>query len=427
MHARRDIIRAAKFIGLDFSSSRALTIGLALQREKKAEIYTTAITITIAHIIARTRALTPDSTVAKKLVRKFLNSIYEAKSDKQKLEFIEVTAGLQTITFPEDQFEEIEQGEEMEDRGHMEAFVQQYQEKIGSGKLISVGNFMSKELTKVALGITSFISFNALARRINLTPNPYVSYNSFGCSIYGLPIPHVQLIEVARSGKILKFRATGSVFLANQEGGEDAIKVECLLVGIENLYILLLWALFLYGRGRVKEIELMNIPSLPNTLGGALPTLLMRKIASQTTINPKVQKPTEEFHYTFPFISRHVIIPNTYIETISFEERVESGRNVIKCTILLRTYVKTSKFLKHDVKDNLVISPLYNEVKGLKMNQITEFSANIAWRLANATGFLFDNESWKVGDNIESDDVYYNINIANIASTVVMGAYGMTI
>lgn len=273
------------------------------------------------------------------------------------------------------------------------------------------------EIGKYAGGMTGFIAVNALGK-----DTKFLRY-TFPVMFGGFPIPHVQEIEVARSGKVVKFRATGSVFLAQQEGGEDAIRVECLLLPEENIWLLYLWVLFLWGKGRTRKIsDLMTTGASLNKIRA-----LITNISSE---NVNTTKPSYEYHMTFPLVTRHIILTNVYIETLSFEDRIVDGLNVLKVSILLRTYTKPSTFMQYHKDETVHYGPRVD--KTIIMYKVLEFMANIAWRCANMEGIiigessLFNEQSFKTGlDSSNSDDVYYDINSWDIAQTVALGIFGV--
>lgn len=313
-----------------------------------------------------------------------------------------------------------------EARVHVDAttvqnLVMRYSIALKEGKVISPTQFL-REMSRYALGFGNFIMFNTLLRQgIHSLDNRMINSQSVPCVLAGLPLRHIREIEVARSGKILKFRATGSVFLANQEGGEDAVRIEGILARGEIIFILILWMIFYYGQGRVKEIDNLG------TLIGNPGLMAMRaKNMDITTYNQTTQKPAYTHHFTVPFVTRHIIIPNTYIETLSFEEKIEFGKNIIGYTILLRTYRKQVGFEVYTRSPTLsYISPKGN--KFLSMFKMIEFFANMAWRFINAEGLFIKEREWKIGgDNAQSDDVYYSIDAYSIATSTILGVVGIT-
>ncbi len=232
------------------------------------------------------------------------------------------------------------------------------------------------------------------------------------------PLKHANYIEIARSGKILKFRATGSVFLASQEGGADAIKIEGILYKAEFAIMFILWGLFLYGQSKFRDMK--TIPGFD--LGGASPTVI-RKLNDLITTNTDLERPTYEFHQTFPFVNKHFIIPNCYIETISIEDKLPL-KDTLKYTILLRTYEKPTEVTwLEDKKSGSRISGFKNKTLSSK---ICEYSLNAGWRLFNYSGWLIDDQEWKIGSAMDEGvtDTYYDVDWTSIASVVYLNMVG---
>lgn len=279
------------------------------------------------------------------------------------------------------------------------------------------GKELLKEIGKFVGGGAQFMAFNTILQGTGYLPH------TFGCMLWGYPLPHIQEIEIARSGKILKFRATGSVFLANQKGGLDAIVIECLILPDELVFTLMsLWILFLFGKGDVRGLD--NIPK-PTEIN---PSDLRAKISEVTSYDPTIAKPSYEYHRTFPFVSRHVIIPNVYIETISFEDRVVDGRNVVKASILCRTYRKPKVFTNYATSDKTSNFFGANPNTSTMMYSMLDWMMNAAWRYINSTGVVLDERSWKTGVDVAGqDDVYYNIDPLDVAQSFTFGVWGITV
>lgn len=123
-----------------------------------------------------------------------------------------------------------------------------------------------------------------------------------------------------------------------------------------------------------------------------------------------LQRPSYEFHQTFPFVSRHFIIPNCYIETISIEDKLPL-KDVLKYSILLRTYDKPKDVLKYTKGETGKI--LYGIAKKSTAAQICEASLNAGWGTLNATGWLIDETGWKIGSATNEGvlDTYYDVDI----------------
>lgn len=243
------------------------------------------------------------------------------------------------------------------------------------------------------------------------------------CFLGPVPLQHVREIEVARSGQKLKFRATGSVFLAKQEGGgTDAVRITGKLYRDEVIMLLLLFSLYEWGTGRVKDLDLSN--PQPFDLE------LIRKKKNMLKVDTEMANAGVEAHNTFPFVSRHVIIPNCYIETLSFEERIENGIDVINYDVLLRTFAKQKKFNVWNSDDPNIkyVSTVYNEK--LQFHKMFEYGINAIWRHIQAEALSINSAYWKVGvttstyGSPQARDVYYNLDALDVAGTFAMGAMG---
>ena len=233
------------------------------------------------------------------------------------------------------------------------------------------------------------------------------------------PLKHADYVEVARSGKILKFRATGSVFLANQEGGADAIKIEGRLYKAEFLVMFMLWGLFLYGQSKFKDMN--TIPGFG--LGGLANIREIRKLNDIITTNTDLERPTYEFHQTFPFVSKHFIIPNCYIETISIEDKLPL-KDTLRYTILLRTYEKPTEVTwLENKKTGSRISGFKNKTLSAK---ICEYSLNAGWRMLNYFGWLIDDQEWKIGSAMQEGalDTYYDVDWTSLSSVIYLNMIG---
>ena len=263
-------------------------------------------------------------------------------------------------------------------------------------------------LSTIPYIVTSFIGARKLFGKIPLILGP-------------VPIKYADYVEVARSGKVLKFRATGSVFLANQPGGEDAIKIEGTLYKAEAyIFMLALWALFLYGQSKFKDLE-----SLVAGQGNITDINKLRKMNDLLMTDSSLQKPSYEYHRTFPFVSKYFIIPNCFIETIVLENKLPV-KDVIRYSILLRTYTKPMEaveFVKNAEKD----VSIFGYGKQTLMSQVCKYSLSTTWRMLQSSGWLFDEMEWRIGSASKTGvmDTYYDIDpiaIASVAYLNLMGA-----
>lgn len=277
----------------------------------------------------------------------------------------------------------------------------------------------TKELARYASSIATFELWNIASEFISQVDYALGFGYKTPCVIGGLPLRHIQSLEVARSGKILKFRADGSIFLAQQHGGEDAIKIEFKIYRTEIWYVLAIWALFLIGNGELKEIPSINANGVSITE--------IRKIMNVSQYDIQTKNPSYNYHRTFPIITRNIIIPNVYIETFSFEELVENGMDVIRCSLMLRTYREPDPegMVTKLEGDNLFVG--FKQTKKLKMFETIEFSMNAAWRLYRYMNPLLMTDNFisnRTMFNTDNDDVYYDIDLGDIAATVGLAVAG---
>jgi len=233
-----------------------------------------------------------------------------------------------------------------------------------------------------------------------------------------VPLKHVNYIEIARSGKVLKFRATGTVFLARQEGGADAIKIEGLMYKAEFAIMFLLWGLFIYGQSKFREMD--DIPGIKD-LKGIIKIGEIRKLNDLLISDVRREKPSYEFHQTFPFVNRHFIIPNCYIETIAIEDKLPL-KDVLQYSILLRTYDKP-KEVSWVEKEGMKLYGISNKST---MSKISEYSLNAVWRWLNASGWLLDEQEWKIGSADKEGvlDTYYDVDPSTIATITYLNLIG---
>lgn len=163
----------------------------------------------------------------------------------------------------------------------------------------------------------------------------------------------VQNIEVAHTNQQVKFRAIGSIFLANQTGGADAVKITGRLQGpMRFFWLVMLWLLTLVSAGQTEVLNWddefvnanANLLDTRNFMNGppALGRISTLNKGKQELVS---QKPSYERHITFPVVLSHEILLNCYVETFSFEEKVKDGKDIITYDLLLRTYQPPTEFI----------------------------------------------------------------------------------
>ena len=160
----------------------------------------------------------------------------------------------------------------------------------------------------------------------------------------GIPLGTVDELSVALSDRILKYRATGGVFLAHQDGGNESLRIVCKAWGTKRyLFLILLDFLFLYGTSRT--LDLFKGISF---FGGdaAKPILSKPDFAEEAQVsNPwrsfeltNMNEGQEEWHLTFPIVTRNRIFSSMYLETYDIVESVNTGMNMLTVTLFLRKY-----------------------------------------------------------------------------------------
>lgn len=208
---------------------------------------------------------------------------------------------------------------------------------IASGTLIA--SLAKKSLKGVGnFRLDAFNMFSNIAT-VMYTIFNYYFYNPKSIKpaavIAGIPLGTVSEISHAMSDRILKYRATGGIFLAHQEGGEQTLRIMGKAVGT-NRYMLLtmLDILFLYGSAKRVDMfadKLNNIANVGEVTPRANPWKQFDEYALDTG--------KEEKHLTFPVITSKKVYTNMYIETWEFTESIENGMNTINYSIFFRKYI----------------------------------------------------------------------------------------
>ncbi len=302
--------------------------------------------------------------------------------------------------------------------------IKEWGRKVSEGIAQSKKDGKFKKITDFTEKIQTSVGAGSLAQMIGFGIAFHGARSKWGkipILLGPVPVRNVNYVEVARSGKVLKFRATGSVFLARQEGGDqsDAIKIEGILYKVEFGMMFLLWALFLYGQSKFKDLETIVGPQ-----GTITSTTQMRKMNDILVSDTSLQKPSYEYHRTFPFVSKHFIIPNCYIETISIEDKLPL-KDVLKYTILLRTYKKPIGVVRYVKPSDENIS-IFGFPKKTIATEVCQYSLTTAWRLFNAYGWIADEMEWRIGSAKKSGvlDTYYDIDPTSIATVAYLSLMG---
>jgi len=160
-----------------------------------------------------------------------------------------------------------------------------------------------------------------------------------------IPLGTITEVSHAMSQRDLKFRAVGGVFLADQEGGEESLRIVGKAWGKNRfMFLQMLDILFLYGSS--KAVDLFE-DFLKNPYSFGLPNIsdtdvsdLDKTISPWTDFNAGAHQEGIGIHRaTFPVITRQKIYTNMFIETYEYTESVENGIDVVEYVIFLRKYI----------------------------------------------------------------------------------------
>jgi len=258
---------------------------------------------------------------------------------------------------------------------------------------------------------------------INLMRYYFLNYLPIqpSCVMAGIPMPSVQELSHAMSDRILKYRATGGIFLAHQEGGEQTLRIVGKAFGRNRyLFLTMLDFLFLYGSAKVVDL-FASAPSVVG-LGIPLPTFRLNPTkdpwAEVQALNLESGK--EEQHLTFPVITRSKVYTNMYIETYEFTESIENGMNCITYSVFLRKYQANYPYKFSWLEDgNGTIIWYYSEDKDdelisnlRRIDLVMEVGFSIAMIMYRFFQYL-------AGNSIETSVAYVsgiNINQQNLGS-----------
>ena len=165
--------------------------------------------------------------------------------------------------------------------------------------------------------------------------------------IAGIPLGTVAELSMALSDRILKYRATGGVFLAHQDGGNESLRIVCKAWGIGRyLFLTMLDFLFMYGSAKILDLFSEKINLFGSTAGGPLGEITKDIFgASVQKRNPwkkfdrmNKDEGREEYHSTFPIVTKNRIFSSMYLETYDIVESVNNGMNMLTVTLFLRKY-----------------------------------------------------------------------------------------
>lgn len=162
----------------------------------------------------------------------------------------------------------------------------------------------------------------------------------------GIPLGTVEELSMALSDRILKYRATGGVFLAHQDGGNESLRIVCKAWGLGRyLFLTMLDFLFMYGSAKMLDL-FKGISQFDVKVPG------MKSVITKDVFGKSVKKKNpwkrfdlynkeegrEEYHSTFPIVTKNRIYSSMYLETYDIVESVNNGMNVLTVTLFLRKY-----------------------------------------------------------------------------------------
>lgn len=170
--------------------------------------------------------------------------------------------------------------------------------------------------------------------------NPFVVHPA--AVIAGFPLPSVDELSHAMSNRVLKYRATGGIFLAHQEGGDQTLRIVGKAYGFNRYYMLnMLDFLFLYGSA-VKIDYFKNFITGGISASDIVPSIRGVGVTEdpwREFNNDLLGKAQTEQHLTFPVVTRNRIYSNMYIETYEYKETIENGLDCVEYSIFFRKYV----------------------------------------------------------------------------------------
>ncbi len=174
--------------------------------------------------------------------------------------------------------------------------------------------------------------------------------------IAGIPLGTVTEISHAMSDRILKYRATGGIFLAHQEGGEVTLRIMGKAIGKNRFaFLSMMDLLFLYGSSKSLDLftdKLQGIAEVTQLAPSTNPWKEFDKYSLDAGI--------EEKHLTFPVITNNPpkTYTNMYIETWEFTQSIENGMDVLNYSIFFRKYKPHYPYLYAETKDEQGV-PIY--------------------------------------------------------------------
>ena len=161
----------------------------------------------------------------------------------------------------------------------------------------------------------------------------------------GIPLGSVEELSSALSDRILKYRAIGGIFLAHQDGGNESLRIVCKAWGIGRyLFLTMIDFLFMYGSAKILDLfKGINLFGQTTAGLGEITKDIFGKSVQKR--NPwkrfdemNKDEGREEYHSTFPIVTKNRIYSSMYLETYDIVETVNVGMNMLTVTLFLRKY-----------------------------------------------------------------------------------------
>ena len=183
------------------------------------------------------------------------------------------------------------------------------------------------------------------AAKKSLTISAFIAYwitlNKPDCMLGPIPLYDVRYYDVAESQDILKFRSIGAQFLAHQDGGTFATRID-FRIPTELAYLLpLIHFLYMIGRDVVGfSPHSISRPTLRNMKSQTLKDREGLAVNATRVGKANFEWMKSEYHATFPVFSKDFFLFNMYIETYSYNYNVVNGIDYLQCSVLLRKFTK---------------------------------------------------------------------------------------
>ena len=135
----------------------------------------------------------------------------------------------------------------------------------------------------------------------------------------GIPLGTVEELSMALSDRIVKYRATGGIFLAHQDGGNESLRIICKAWGLSRyIFLIMLDFLFLYGSAKILDLfaglhEFTDAGLLPGQIGEMADIIPRDALGKKTEVrNPwkrfdrmNKEEGREHYHNTFRIVTKN--------------------------------------------------------------------------------------------------------------------------